>query len=104
MADEATYEELLAQRQREWQEKQQIAAKNLRELHERIAEMPDVKHAPDPDQPFEAKGVQCEQCTCKWFEVKRWVTVNGQRHRAELACLDCGHVSTWDWQLSEWLG
>ena len=100
-----TYEELSAERASEWAEKQKLAAKNLSDLHAQLSQMPDVREAPSPDLPWSHRDIVCpgQACAGKEFYVTRWVTVNGVRHRAELKCLGCGFLGTWDWALTAWL-
>lgn len=101
---EPTYEELRAQRQEEWRAAQAIVRKNLADLHAALAEMPDIRLAPSPDLPWSHEAISCLGCAGKSFSVKRWVSVNGVRYRAELKCLEatCGRVGTWDWTTIAW--
>jgi hypothetical protein len=101
---EPTFEELKAQRQAEWKAAQTKAAKNLRELNAQIAAMPDVAGAPSPDIQWSHPDIFCGGCATKYFWVKRWVTVNGLRHRAELECVKCGRKDTWDWATQQFMG
>jgi hypothetical protein len=98
-----TYSELAHERQREWAEAQTLAAKGLAELDERLRKMPDVASAPAVGSQWEAPpGVIC-WCLSRLFRMRRWVTVNGVRHRAEVECENCKTVGTWDWATSQWL-
>ena len=99
---EPTYEELRAERAREWAGAQAQAATALAELHGRLAAMPDVLHAPDPELPWSNREVACP-CGGGTFLVTRWVTVNGLRHRAELSCSTCSRLGTWDWSEKRWI-
>lgn len=67
-----------------------------------LAQMPDVKGAPDTVTPWSHPAIACA-CGGATFLVPRWVTVNGVRHRAELACQTCQRVGTWDWTDARWL-
>lgn len=97
-----TYEEIRAERAKEWATAQSLAAKSLEKFHAEIASMPDVKNAPDSTRPWGHAGIECG-CGSEGFRVTRWTTVNGVRHRAELVCLACQHVETWDWTEKKWL-
>jgi hypothetical protein len=109
---EPTYQELLAERQQEWARAQAKAAADLKALHASIAKMPDVADAPAPGQPWGQPGIVCigggrgdvpKPCGSEVFHVSRWVTCNGTRHRAELRCLGCGRLGTWDWESMSWI-
>ena len=105
MSDETvfpTYEQLRAERAREWSQTQARAAKALAELHASIRQEPDVRNPPDPSVPWCHRGIACG-CGGTAFYCQRWVTVNGLRHRAELACCHCERVNTWDWGSATWL-
>ena len=98
-----SYEELRAERQQEWEAKQALRATLLGDLHAMLAQMPDVRDAPSPDLPWSHKNICCRKCGAKEFYVTRYVTVNGLRHRAELKCLACEELATWDWTLMAWM-
>ncbi len=100
--EQPSYEAMVAERAREWAEKQTIAARTLSALHAELAEMPDVKAAPAIGDPLSYQGVVCP-CGETIFEVRRYVLVNGLRHRCELKCLGCDRVDTWDWGSKAWL-
>ena len=97
-----SYEELAVERAREWSEKQAIAAKNLADHQAMLAGMPDVKSAPVIGDPWSHPAVVC-RCGETVFEVRRWVLVNGLKHRCELKCLGCDRVDTWGWAEGAWL-
>jgi len=98
-----TYAELAHERQREWAEAQTLAAKGLAELDERLRKMPDVAGAPAVGSQWEAPSeVRC-RCLGSRFTMRKWVTVNGLRHRTEVQCLVCNLVGTWDWATAQWL-
>lgn len=99
-----TYEELKVQRAAEWSAAQAVAGKLMADLHAQIAAMPDVRDAPSPDVDWTHPDIFCAEDAGKYFRVKRWVTVNGIRHRAELVCSSCGHRDTWDWATQQWMG
>lgn len=99
-----TFEELRALRAAEWAERQKTASTLLADLHASIAAMPDVANAPNPDAQWTHPDIFCDGCAGKYFYPKRWVTVNGLRHRAELHCVGCGRVDTWDWATQQWMG
>jgi hypothetical protein len=98
----ATYEELTWLRANEWATAQATAAKTLAEQHALFASMPDVKGAPRPDIPWTHPDIVCP-CGGVVFLVPRWVTVNGLKYRAELACTECQRVDTWGWTEGAWL-
>jgi hypothetical protein len=98
-----TYEALRAQRAQEWAAAQVVAGALLRDLHEKIAAMPDVRDAPARDVEWSSRMIQCSACAWAYFFVTRWVTVNGLRHRAELECANCQRVDTWDWATKAWM-
>jgi hypothetical protein len=102
MSEEPSYAELYAQRQREWADKQALAEQRLREDQKRLMEMPDVRSAPEIGDERVLKQVPC-QCGGRAYGVRRWVLINGIKHRAELACMACGFVGTWDWGEGRWL-
>jgi len=97
-----TYAELARERQREWAEAQTLAAKGLAELDERLRKMPDVASAPAVGSEWTNRDVRC-RCLGSVFRMRKWVTVNGVRHRAEVECLNCKTIGTWDWATSQWL-
>ncbi len=100
MTTEPTYEDLKAERVREWQDAQRRAATELDALRDKLAKMPDV-HA--PASPWDTKGeIRCG-CGGTTFTVHRWVSCNGRKYRTELACLGCRAVGTWDFVESRWL-
>jgi hypothetical protein len=105
MADKAppTYEELAALRAEEWAAAQARAAKDLADYHAELAQMPDVRHAPELGATWSHPAIVCP-CGGTTFRVQRWNTVNGLRHRAELACVACPRVETWDWATMMWMG
>ena len=96
------YAELYAQRQQEWALAQAKAQANLEEQQKALLAMPDVKHAPEVDQKWGSPRV-VHPCGNTTYLVRRWVLVNGQRHRAELFCLQCERADTWDWGEGRWL-
>lgn len=99
-----TYQELAEDRAKEWAHKQALAAAEVRTLHAAIRAMPDVAQPPDQSQPWGENGIACATgCGGTGFKVQRYVTVNGTRHRAELRCLGCGHVDTYDFDERRWL-
>jgi len=98
-----TFEELKAEREREWQAAQAKAAAALRAQQAQLQAMPDVATPPDPSIPWGHPGVACRKCRSAGFRVTRWVTCNGVRHRAELVCLGCTWRDTWDFTLKRWL-
>ena len=98
-----TFEELREDRAREWSVAQGKAAQALGELLAGIAKMPDVLAAPAQGVPWGHPGIACPHCGSEGFLCSRWVTCNGIRHRAELACLGCKVVRTWDWGTLRWL-
>ena len=99
-----TYEELRAERDVEWRSKQVIAQQQLKDLHETLIRMPDVRDAPSPDIEWSHPDIFCAEDAGKYFRVTRWVTVNGLRYRAEMVCSSCGHLDTWDWNDRKWMG
>jgi hypothetical protein len=103
VAEPPSYQELAALRQEEWLAAQRKAEANIKALHASIAQMPDVKHAPAPTDVWGHPGIACAGCGSEGFNVTRWVTVNGVRHRAELKCLGCGKGGTWDWASKAWI-
>lgn len=100
---EPTYAELLAQSAREWQEKQEIAAKRHREMMLQLETMPDVKQAPAPGSAWTHPQIECLTCRSRDFVMGKWVTVNGKRYRAKLTCATCGHTRVWGWDEMRWL-
>jgi hypothetical protein len=98
-----TYEELKREREREWEAAQAKAATALAEQQAEMKKMPDVAHPPDPRQPWGDEGVACRACGGEGFKVLRFVTVNGHRHRAEVKCLGCGWIDTFDFGDRRWL-
>jgi len=105
MADKAppSFEELREKRAQEWARAQAIATQNMANLHAAIQRMPDVASAPSPDLPWSHPDLSCPVDGGQSFIVRKWVTVNGVRHRAECECTTCGTVSTWDWTDKMWL-
>jgi len=98
-----TFAELAQQRAQEWAATQAVAAKAQADLQAAILAMPDVKGAPSPDVPWSHPTLACRVCATNMFSVTRWVTVNGVRHRAEVVCLACRTLGTWDWNTKVWL-
>lgn len=99
-----TYQELAEDRAKEWAQKQAVAAAEARTIQTALRAMPDVAHPPDPAQPWGEDGIACSTgCGGTGFKVQRWTTCNGTRHRAELRCLGCGDVNTWDFGDKRWL-
>jgi len=99
-----TFEELTQDRAKEWAQQQARAAREIEAFQAEVKQMPDVAHPPDPRQPWGEDGIACAQrCGSEGFKVRRFVTVNGHRHRAELVCLGCGDVGTWDFNENRWL-
>lgn len=101
---EPTYEELKQLRDTEWKTAQAIAQKQLADLQDSLMRMPDVVDAPSEHVQWSHLEVFCPKCAAKYFWVKRWVTVNGVRHRAEMVCASCGNKDTWDWATMKWMG
>jgi len=103
MTTEPTFEELKAERAREWQDAQRRAAIDLDALREKLARMPEV-HA--PDSPWDTRGEIVCACVGSVFrtEQRRWISVNGRKYRAELTCVACQAVRTWDFLESKWVG
>jgi hypothetical protein len=101
---EPSYQELLAQREKEWATAQAKAAADLKALHTAIARMPDVTGGPAIGSTWGAPGVICGKlCGSEVFAVTRYVTVNGLAHRLEGRCLGCQHVGTWDFASKIWI-
>ena len=98
-----TYDELRAERAKEWNAAQGAAARAQAELHASIMKMPDVANAPSPDLAWSHKGITCRACKSNLFHVERWSTVNGVRYRAELDCLACEETATWDFTENRWV-
>lgn len=97
-----SYEELREERAKEWDAAQRKAQQNLADVYATVLKMPDVKDAPLDGVPWASAGIVCE-CSGTGFYVKRWVTVNGLRYRAELKCLGCHGHRTWDWTTKRWI-
>jgi hypothetical protein len=100
---ESSYEDLRQQRADEWASAQRRAEASLSDLHAQIAKMPDVQNAPAPGQTWSERGVKCYHCLGEQFVVERYTTVNGTKHRAQLACVQCQRSETWDWGERRWL-
>jgi hypothetical protein len=101
---EPTYQELLAQREKEWATAQAKAAADLKALYAAVGRMPDVAHGPRVGATWGAPGVICGKlCGSEAFTVQRYVTVNGHAHRLEGRCLGCQHVGTWDFNAKVWI-
>ena len=101
---EKSYDELMAVAQAHWSKVQALREQRLNDLHDELSKMPDVANAPKKDEPWNDCKIRCFDCDKEtMFHVERWVTVNGQRHRAELQCLDCKKIGTYDFVDSIWL-
>lgn len=98
---EPTYEELRRQAQARWEAVARERAARFEELRSQLAQMDETK-APDPQEPWSAPGV-VHPCGGAYFQILRWVTVNGRRHRWFGVCLECNAATVWDWNLSRWL-
>lgn len=98
-----SFEDLVRERQQEWETAQRKAAAMLADLQAQIAKMPDVRQAPTGERPWGERGIACLGCGSEGFTVLRYVTVNGHRHRAELRCLGCQTTETWDFTERRWL-
>lgn len=98
-----SYEDLRALRAAEWARAQAAVVAEQEASRTRLLTMPDVRDAPDATRDWYHADVVCP-CGRATFHVQRWVTVNGVRHRAELRCLACARIGTWDWATRNWCG
>ena len=98
---EPTYDELRAEREREWSAAQSRAAAELRETQRQLQAMPEIQK---PASPWDTHGAIPCHCEGSVYQVIHWVTVNGARHRAGLLCLGCRHFGTWDFGEARWIG
>lgn len=104
-----TYDELAADRRREWSRAQATMAQAHSETQEQIRKSP---LSTQPDSPWETPDVACP-CGSHSFAIRRWVTFafgdlgeipQVRRHRAELGCTGCSRVGTWDFGGKRWIG
>ena len=102
MPREKSYEELRADRAREWREVQEKRMRYWDEERRKISMMPDVKDRPMKGASVMWPGIECPDGH-GLFTVERYVTVNGVKHRAELHCQACEHKGTWDFTNNEWV-
>jgi hypothetical protein len=98
-----TYEELRTLRAAEWAQAQATVVAEQAARHAMLQAMPDVRDAPDATMTWSHPDIAC-LCGRGTFHVQRWTTVNGVKHRAELRCLACERIGTWDWADQAWCG
>ena len=96
-----TYEDLRALRAAEWARAQATVVAEQEAARAHLLAMPDIRDAPDATMTWSHPSIACP-CGRGTFHVLRWVTVNGVRHRAELRCLGCTSIGTWDWATRDW--
>ena len=105
MTREPTYDELAAERRREWERAQRVAADQNDAERARISQMPDVVNRPNPAIPWSFQGLVCPTPDCGGtaFYVPKWVTINGVKYRAEVVCTMCKKYAVWDWNERKWI-
>ena len=98
-----TYTELRDEASAHWRDVALARQGYFTRMQQAINESPDVKMRPDPEQPWSCEGIDCPECGWSTFNVTRWVTVNGVRHRFEAVCRQCNAVHTYDWNMGIWV-
>lgn len=102
--DGESYGSLKAAREQEWAQRQAVAAQQIRDLQAHLRTMPDVLTAPHVGTRWSDPEVLCPECNDSQFIVRIWNLVNGVKYRAELGCLGCDRIMTWDWPSRSWIG
>ena len=98
-----TYEEMRAQRAKDWAKSSAAFSRNLSASAAAIMAAPDVAHAPVKGQPYAHEDLACPKCAFRSFVMDTWVTVNGVRYRTWLLCEGCHEEVVYDWTVRRWI-